>query len=82
MHTLAGLALVVTALSISSAAQAQGRYYPWCARHDPWVIVCAYETRQQCLATVLGEGGICQVNVAPPPFAPQRVAKRKYRRAY
>ena len=82
MRTVAALALTLAALTISSATHAQGRYYPWCARHDPWVIVCAYDTRQQCLATVLGEGGICQQNVAPPPFAPQRVVKRKHRRAY
>jgi hypothetical protein len=80
MRTLAVMTLAVMATAVSSVAHAQGRYYPWCARHDPWVIVCGYDTYRQCMATVLGEGGICQQNVASPPVAPARAVKRKPRR--
>jgi hypothetical protein len=82
MRLLMALAFAIAALSVSPAAQAQGKYYPWCARYDAWTIVCGFDSYRQCMATVIGEGGICQQNVAPPPFAAARSAKRKSRRTY
>ena len=70
MRTLSILALTVAAIGFGARdAQAQGKYWPWCARYDGWTIVCGFATFQQCLATVSGVGGICQQNVMPLPVA-------------
>lgn len=70
MRTLSILALVIAAIGLNARdAQAQGKYWPWCARYDGWTIVCGFATFQQCLATISGVGGICQPNVLPPPVA-------------
>ncbi len=77
MRTLAVLAVIVAALSLDAKdANAQGKYWPWCARYDGWTIVCGFATFQQCLATVSGVGGICQPNVEGPPVAERRHTKR------
>jgi uncharacterized protein DUF3551 len=82
MRTLAALAVIATS-AFTHAAAAQGKYYPWCARYDPYSIVCGFDTRQQCQATVSGVGGYCQQNVMPPPFVESRASgKRKYKRMY
>jgi hypothetical protein len=83
MRTVAAFAAIAAALSFAHEATAQGRYYPWCARYDPYSIVCGFDTRQQCQATVSGAGGYCQQNVMPPPFVQSRASgKRKYKRTY
>jgi hypothetical protein len=83
MRTLATFAVLATTFTVMQEAGAQGRYYPWCARYDPYSIVCGFDTRQQCLETVSGVGGYCQQNVMPPPVAEQRTSrKRKSRSAY
>jgi len=77
MRTLAGLAVVIAALSFGAGdANAQGKYWPWCARYDSWTIVCGFATYQQCMATVSGVGGYCQRNVMPPPAASPRKQRR------
>lgn len=78
MRTLSILALIVAAIGFGARdAQAEGKYWPWCARYDGWTIVCGFATFQQCLATVSGVGGICQQNVMPPPLAEGVRYKRK-----
>lgn len=80
MRMLATLAVIVVTLSFSHEANAQGKYYPWCARYDAWTIVCGFDTHRQCMDTVSGVGGYCQENVAPPPFVEARAShKRKHR---
>ena len=70
MRTLAGFAVVIAALSFGAGdANAQGKYWPWCARYDSWTIVCSFDSYQQCMATVSGVGGYCQRNVMPGPEA-------------
>jgi len=70
MRALAVLAVIVAALSLDAKdANAQGKYWPWCAQYDGWTIVCGFATFQQCLATISGVGGICQPNVVGPPVA-------------
>jgi hypothetical protein len=74
MRTLAVLALVIAAMSAGAGdANAQGKYWPWCARYDVWTIVCGFATYQQCAATVSGVGGYCQRNVMGPPARSPRV---------
>ena len=83
MRTLAALAVVVATFGATHEAGAQGRYYPWCARYDPYSIVCGFDTRKQCQETVSGVGGICYENVMPPPMVHSRASgKRKYKRTY
>lgn len=81
MRMLATLGVIVVASSLNAGgANAQGKYYPWCARYDAWTIVCGFDTFRQCMATVNGVGGICQENVMPPPFVAARAShKRKHR---
>lgn len=81
MRTFAVLAVVAAALSFNAtAANAEGKYWPWCAQYDGWTIVCGFATFQQCLATISGVGGICQPNVVGPPAA-ERYATRRVRHA-
>jgi Protein of unknown function (DUF3551) len=83
MRTFAMLAVIAASFGVTQSANAQGKYYPWCARYDPYSIVCGFDTRQQCMATVSGAGGYCQQNVMPPPVAEQRTGKkRKVKRTY
>jgi Protein of unknown function (DUF3551) len=83
MRTVAAFAVIAATLYVTDEASAQGKYYPWCARYDPYSIVCGFDTRQQCMETVSGVGGYCQQNVMPPPLVQSRASgKRKYKRAY
>lgn len=54
---------------IDSRAQAQN--YPWCAVLDMGDAAydCGFVTREQCMATVSGIGGFCELNTQyqPPP---------------
>jgi Protein of unknown function (DUF3551) len=44
-----------------------GPYYPWCAQSygRSRARTCAFDTRDQCMATVSGIGGTCFQNFAP-----------------
>ena len=59
---VAALALAAS-LSIDTAkAEVE---YPWCAAYTGrarGVVTCGFVTRQQCMATVHGVGGFCQMN--------------------
>ena len=85
MRTLTILALILAAASFAPRdAQAQGKYYPWCARYDGWTIVCGFDNFAQCMATVSGVGGLCQMNVMPPPVAygAPRMKRTRHARNY
>jgi len=45
------------------------REYPWCARYDWTTSNCGFVSFQQCLDTVRGIGGICEIN---PRYNPPR----------
>jgi hypothetical protein len=73
-------------------ASAQGTYsYPWCSIDSGGASgrsggspSCAYDTREQCVATMSGIGGYCVTNpqyrapAAPSPRHRQRASDRKH----
>ena len=71
---LLAVGLFAATAAISSPAAAQN--YPWCAHYggsEDGGTNCGFVTREQCLATVSGTGGSCELNtqyVAPPGPAP------------
>lgn len=60
------LTIVALALGVTNDANAQGRYWPWCAYYDAYSYNCGFATLGQCAATVNGVGGVCR----PNPFGP------------
>ena len=83
MRTLTILALVIAAMGFNARdAQAEGKYWPWCARYSGWTVVCGFTTFQQCLATVSGVGGICQPNVMPPVVEGVRDKRTRHARRH
>jgi len=82
MSRLGMLLMVLSGLALSIIpAQAQ-IYYPWCANYGGdmgGVSNCGFVTREQCLATISGNGGTCDPNpfyVQPPSRPAKRVRKR------
>jgi Protein of unknown function (DUF3551) len=69
---VAGLALLAGA----TGAQAG----PWCAWFDPFTYSCGFSSFQQCLDTVLGEGGFCARNVQEAWTAPAPKPVRNHRK--
>ena len=68
MRKLAILALSLAAIGFAPRdAQAQGKYWPWCAYYNAYTYNCGFATFQQCLATISGVGGFCRANPYPPP---------------
>jgi hypothetical protein len=76
------MALPVLLAAPGTPAQAQARYYPFCAHYGGGemgsAISCGFDTYAQCLATISGVGGVCYENVAPPPRA-YGSARKKHR---
>jgi hypothetical protein len=54
--------VIVVAAGANPRAEAQT--YPWCAIYDMGdsAYNCGFVTRDQCMATVSGIGGFCQLN--------------------
>jgi hypothetical protein len=65
------LGIPIAATFIATPAQAQN--YPWCAYYGMSPggggTNCGFTTREQCMATVSGIGGFCDINTqyVPPP---------------
>jgi hypothetical protein len=76
--TFAGAAVLGLMLAPATGARAA----PWCAWFDPFTYNCGFTSFQQCLDTVLGEGGFCARNVqesywsAPAPNPCESTASR------
>ena len=66
------LAVSVVAAGLSAPAQAQN--YPWCAAYDTGdqALNCGFVSYEQCMATVSGIGGYCEVNTQYQPLAKRR----------
>ena len=71
MKILLSLGIFAGIIGTSYSAQAQN--YPWCAYYSGGRggggTNCGFVSFQQCLATVSGIGGFCQLNTQyqPPP---------------
>jgi hypothetical protein len=65
------LMLGISVLFVGIQTRAEAQNYPWCAYYDGAFdgTNCGFTTFQQCLDTVSGIGGFCQVNnqYQPPP---------------
>jgi Protein of unknown function (DUF3551) len=55
--------VLTTAVVLPQAARATS-YWPWCSQYFDRSTArqCAYSSREQCMATVSGIGGICYAN--------------------
>jgi len=75
---LAGL--VLASAAIAPRAQAQSNY-PWCAYYGSGFsgTNCGFTTFDQCMATVHGIGGFCQLNdwYHPSAAAPDSGARKR-----
>ena len=73
MTRLAAFALTVLAGTAALGTHAEAQNYPWCANYgggEGGGINCGFTTREQCMATVSGIGGFCEVNTQYQPAAP------------
>jgi hypothetical protein len=77
--TLIGLTMGMSATPASAYV-----YYPWCAHYGGkgggGAANCGFVTREQCMATVSGSQGTCEMNPFGPPTAQTR--KRRASRDY
>ena len=69
------LTLGVLAGMAAAGTRADAQNYPWCANYGMGMggggINCGFTTREQCMATVSGIGGFCEVNTQyQPPAGP------------
>jgi hypothetical protein len=67
-------ALAVTVVTAGLGAPAQAQNYPWCAAYDTGdqALNCGFVSYAQCMATVRGIGGFCQVNTQYQPLKPAK----------
>jgi Protein of unknown function (DUF3551) len=60
-----GFVFSVIVVTAGLGLRADAQTYPWCAVYDmgdDGVYNCGFVTRDQCMATVSGIGGFCQLN--------------------
>lgn len=81
------LAASILALPAAVSSPAHADNYPWCAYYSGFDggngTNCGFTTREQCMATISGVGGICRENTMYQPYrhAPRhRKAKRRAKR--
>jgi hypothetical protein len=69
--------LAIFAVTAGIGTRAQAQDYPWCAIYDVGDAAynCGFVSREQCMATVSGIGGFCNVNTQYVPPA-VRLARR------
>jgi Protein of unknown function (DUF3551) len=81
---LVAIAIVGAVGTFSTRAQAQN--YPWCAYYSGGFggggTNCGFTTREQCMATVSGIGGFCDLNTqyVPPAGSHAAPASRRHHR--
>lgn len=71
------VAMMLAAEPGTATAQPAGSY-PWCFRDNRSgaSLSCYFTTREQCMATLLGLGGICVQNPYRPPAAVRPEGRR------
>jgi hypothetical protein len=81
--TLLMLAVTIAFVSVPQRSQAYSNL-AWCARYYDRgnVLSCAFDTMQQCLATVSGVGGSCIQNPRLPSPPPSYYSSPYPRRGY
>ena len=70
--------VVATAVNAMPGSAHAERYYPWCAWYDEWSYSCGFVSREQCLATISGVGGICKPNSYGPPISQHPRGRGRY----
>ena len=80
---LAG-ALIAAAWMLTAAVPAEaGLFMPatgrWCALTAIGLNDCSYDTFEQCMATLSGVGGVCNINPQAPSYADDPPPRRKRR---
>lgn len=84
---LSPLVLGIFLAAVAIAPRAQAQNYPWCAHYGKGGgdLNCGFTTWDQCMATVSGIGGFCEVNNTYVPAAatasPHRQARHKAHKA-
>ena len=70
--------LAILAMTAGIGTRAQAQNYPWCATYDVGDAAynCGFVSREQCMASVSGVGGLCQPNTLYQPPATARPAPR------
>ena len=74
------IAAVMFAFALGGAGTASAQSYtnyPFCAEYGLMTRSCAFNTFQQCLATVSGRNGFCRAN---PDYRPPARSSRRSRR--
>ena len=78
------LGISVCVVGIGTRAEAQN--YPWCAYYNfqqGGATNCGWATFEQCLATVWGIGGSCQLNTMyQPPTRPPSLTRHPSHRPH
>jgi hypothetical protein len=66
--------LGIIAVTAATGAPAQAQNYPWCASYDTGDEAhnCGFVSYEQCMATVRGIGGFCEVNTQYQPLKPAK----------
>jgi len=77
MRQLAVVAVLLLAVVVGAPAAHAGA---WCAWYDAYTYNCGFNTFQQCLDTISGQGGYCARNVQAAWPTPAPPPGRKHRR--
>jgi len=80
MKALLVAGILLAAVAVSTRAEAQN--YPWCAYYGRGHGTnCGFTTFEQCMATVSGIGGFCDINTQYiPPGPPAPAVHRRHKR--
>jgi hypothetical protein len=80
MRAIAYITLVPAVALVAVPRPVSAAYnLPWCAQlYTPWYVrSCAYNTYEQCLATIRGVGGVC---IGNPNYSPAQLSVQPQRR--
>ena len=71
--------LAIFAVTAGTGSRAQAQNYPWCAIYDvgDTSYNCGFVSREQCMATVRGIGGFCNLNAQYVPPAAHPVPRAR-----
>jgi Protein of unknown function (DUF3551) len=74
---------LATVMMIQPHAASAAPYWPWCSYYGgrSSAHACAFSSWEQCMETVRGIGGYCQVNPYGPPPALSARSARLHRHA-